>query len=367
MNMKVTSPTQLTPQPLNKIDFDALGNELDQLQQATQSDLGQRDADYIRGIIRKQRYSEIAGRLLIHVSLDPFTWAAGVSLLSISKILENMEIGHNVMHGQYDWMNDPKLYSQTYEWDNHCDGDSWRKTHNYEHHTYTNIIGMDRDYGYAVLRLSDDTPWRPKHLLNLLNYGILSSFFQTGVALHELETEKLASGEIKLKDKIPFLKRFAKKVGKQTLKDYIIFPALAGPMAVKVIAGNMVANLARNLWSSTVIFCGHFTEGSETFHDVDLENETRGQWYYRQILGSGNFTGGKWLHIMSGNLSYQIEHHMFPTIPAHRYQEMSPEVQKICKKYGVPYNTGRFWDQYKTVLARIVKYSLPSRLRPTTA
>ena len=362
MNSKVKhDKTTFSTYSLTKSELNAFGDEIDQLKKEVVADLGQRDADYIRGIVRKQRYSEVSGRALIHFSLDPISWAVGVSLLSVSKILENMEIGHNVMHGQYDWMNDPTLYSQTYEWDNNCDADSWRKTHNYEHHTYTNIIGKDRDYGYGILRLSDDTPWSPKHLFNLLSYGMLSVFFQSGVGLHELETEKIASGEISLKEKKPFLKRFFKKAGRQALKDYIIFPLLAGPMALKVIVGNALANLVRNLWSSTVIFCGHFTENSHTFHDVDCENETRGEWYYRQILGSGNFIGGKWLHIMSGNLSYQIEHHLFPDIPAHRYSEMSPKVQGICKKYGVAYNTGRFWNQYKTVIARVARYSLPTK------
>jgi len=94
----------------------------------------------------------------------PPVLVAATTALGLSKIIENMEIGHNVMHGQYDWMNDPSLNSQTYEWDTACGGDSWRRTHNYEHHTYTNIIGKDRDYGYDLLRLSEDEPWQPAHL-----------------------------------------------------------------------------------------------------------------------------------------------------------------------------------------------------------
>ncbi|HAC26930.1 MAG TPA: acyl-CoA desaturase, partial [Marinobacter hydrocarbonoclasticus] len=109
----------------------------------------------------------------------------------------------NVMHGQYDWMNDPALHSQTYEWDTVCTSDSWRRTHNYEHHTYTNIIGKDRDYGYAVLRLSDDEPWKPWHTLQFINYILLSVFFQWGVGLHELETEKLRRREISWREKLP--------------------------------------------------------------------------------------------------------------------------------------------------------------------
>lgn len=64
-----------------------------------------------------------------------------------------MELGHNVMHGQYDWMNDPKFNGQTYEWDTVGTSDNWRQTHNYKHHTYTNIKGIDDDIGYGLLRL----------------------------------------------------------------------------------------------------------------------------------------------------------------------------------------------------------------------
>lgn len=342
-----------------QMDYDRFGRELDELREKVLGDLGQRDADYIRDMIRKQRYAEIAGRGLIHFSLNPLNWAAGVGLLSFAKILENMEIGHNVMHGQYDWMNDPDLHSQRYEWDTVCDGDSWRKTHNYEHHTYTNILGKDRDYGYAVLRLDENEPWRPRHLLQFVDYAVLSIFFQWGVALHELEVEKIKSGEVSWREKVPFLKRFFKKASRQVAKDYVVFPLLAGPMAPKVLLGNALANLNRNLWASTIIFCGHFTADAQTFRAEDCESESRGQWYYRQLLGSSNFTGGRWLHVMSGHLSYQIEHHMFPDIPAHRYPEMSTEVQRICEKYGISYNTGGFWSQFKTVLVRVARGSLP--------
>lgn len=87
-------------------DYEAFGKELDAIREEVLADIGQRDADYIRSIIRRQKYCEVGGRSLIHFSLNPITWAVGVGMLSVSKILENMEIGHNVMHGQYDWMND---------------------------------------------------------------------------------------------------------------------------------------------------------------------------------------------------------------------------------------------------------------------
>jgi hypothetical protein len=79
-----------------------------------------------------------------------------VLALANAKILDNMEIGHNVMHGQYDWTGDPALNSQTFEWDIACDGEQWRHSHNVTHHTYTNILGKDRDLGYSLLRMTDE-------------------------------------------------------------------------------------------------------------------------------------------------------------------------------------------------------------------
>ncbi len=351
--------------PVKKLtneQLDELGKEMDQIRDDVLNDLGKRDADYIRNIIRIQRGFEIAGRVMIHFSLTPVGFGLGSMSLGIAKIIENMEIGHNVLHGQYDWMNDPNINSQSYEWDTVCDAQSWKRTHNYEHHTYTNIIGKDRDYGYAALRLSDDTEWHPLWRLNMFYLAALSFFFQWGVGLHEMEFEKVRSKEVPLKDKLPMLKDFAKKSSRQLFKDYVFFPALAGPFFWKVAAGNFLANAIRNLWASSIIFCGHFTEGAQTFTEEECENESKGHWYFRQLLGSSNFTGGRWLHILSGHLSYQIEHHLFPDIPAHRYAEMSPQVQALCEKYGLPYNSGSFLGQYKTVLQRVWKFSKPPKL-----
>lgn len=348
---------------LDENQLNGLQKDLDAIRDQVLADRGERDAQYIRRIVRLHRTLEIGGRVMMPFGFIPPVFVAATATLGIAKILENMEIGHNVMHGQYDWMNDPSLNSQTYEWDTACSSASWRRTHNYEHHTYTNIIGKDRDYGYAVLRLSDDERWKPWHSVQLINYVLLSVLFQWGVGVHELETEKLQRREIRLRDKLPFLKDFARKGGRQAFKDYVFFPLLTLPVAPIVLAGNAGANLIRNLWASTVIFCGHFTQDAETFTQEECEGESKGHWYLRQLTGSSNFTGGKWLHILSGHLSYQVEHHVFPDLPAHRYPEISEQVQAVCKKYDIAYNTGSFARQYSTVLGRIARFSLPDAVR----
>ena len=101
----------------------------------------------------------------------------------------------------------------------------------------------------------------------------------------------------------------------------------------------MTANVVRNVWSHSVIMCGHFPEGVETFEQESLdEHETRGEWYLRQMLGSANISGSRLMHLMSGNLSHQIEHHLFPDLPSNRYPEIAPRVREVFHRYGLNYH-----------------------------
>ena len=351
----------LTPEQI-----ESFGEELDAIRRRVVADLGERDSGYIRRVIRAQRGLEVTGRGLMFAGFFPPAWLGGVTALSLSKILDNMEIGHNVMHGQYDWMNDPELTSKGFEWDTACPGDQWRHSHNYMHHTHTNIVGKDRDIGYGVLRMSEDQRWHPYYLGNPLYATLLATFFQYGVAMHDLELERVGVGKACLSEKREMIRAIWGKVRQQTLKDYVLFPLLTGPSAPFTLAGNATANLTRNLWAFTIIFCGHFPDGTQEFTEEETAEETRGQWYYRQLLGSANLTGGKLFHVLSGNLSFQIEHHLFPDIPAHRYAEISVEVREICARYGIPYNAGPLHKQFGSVVRKIARLALPGRRESPT-
>ena len=272
-----------------------------------------------------------------------------------------MEVAHNVMHGQYDWMNDPSLNAQTYEWDIAGTSANWCKTHNYMHHTFTNIKGMDDDIGYGLLRLFPEQRWQPFFLGQPIYAVIFALLFQWGVAIQDLELGKYFKGK---KTKQQLALEYAPvraKIRKQLFKDYVFFPLIAEPSFIPVFLGNWVANGMRNVWTFSIIFCGHFTEDAEIFPKSVLDNESRGHWYYRQIRGSSNLTGGRLMNLLSGNLSHQIEHHLFPDIPAHRYATLAPQVQEICERYGIHYNSGSFAKQFGQVIWRILRHSLPSR------
>ena len=351
-----------TPLPhLTAEDLDALGAELDAIGREVRATLGEDDARYIRRVIGTQRGMELAGRGLLMLGLLPPAWAGGTALLSVAKILENMEIGHNVMHGQWDWMRDPEIHSTTWEWDNVSSSEGWKKSHNFEHHTYTNVVGKDRDLGYTLLRVDPDQPWNPIYLAQPLYNIVLALGFQWGVALYDLELENVVKGTKPWSQAKSDIGRFLNKARKQLTKDYIVWPALSGPSAVPAFFGNLAANVTRNVWTHTIIFCGHFPDGADTFDysEEQLDGESRGGWYVRQLLGSANLTGHPLFHVMTGHLSYQIEHHLFPDIPSNRYAELSPRVQEICERYGLPYTTGPLSRQYGQVVRRILRYALP--------
>ncbi len=349
-----------TPQ-LAPEQIDAFGKEMDALRRRVVAQLGETDANYIRRVVDVQRKLEVTGRALMFAGVFPPAWIAGVIALSLSKIIDNMEIGHNVLHGQYDWMGDNALNSRDFEWDNVTVSELWKRSHNVQHHTYTNILGKDRDIGYGIVRITPEQRWNPYYLGNPVYAVLLSIFFQWGVMLHDLEVDQVVSGKKTWAEVSADGKLMARKALRQVGKDYVLFPALSGPFFLHTLAGNAAANLVRNLWSFAIIFCGHFPEEVQTFTEEEAANESRGQWYVRQLLGSANITGSKLFHLMSGNLSHQIEHHLFPDIPARRYGAIAVEVREACQRYGLPYNTGRFSKQLASVARQLVKLALPDR------
>ena len=361
--MTATATATATDRVLTSLQVEAFGRELDQLRLEVIADRGQRDVAHIRRIIRLSHQGEAAGRILLHFGFGWPSFLAGTGSLALAKILENMEVGHNVMHGQYDWTQDPALDSRTYEWDLVCTGDDWRQLHNVEHHTFTNILGVDRDIGYGFLRVCPEQRWRAAHLAQPLAVLVLALNFQWGVALHGLRLEQVLAGNQSTGEVAGRARPFLTKAGWQLFKDYVFFPTLALWNAPRVLFGNYLANGIRNVWSFAVIFCGHFPEGVRVYREEETRSESRGQWYLRQVAGSANIEGGRLFHVLTGHLSHQIEHHLFPDLPAARYPEMAPRVREICARYGQPYCTGSFRRQLGSVMGRIVRFALPGPRR----
>lgn len=283
--MATTAP-DLTPERI-----EAFGAELDQIRAEVVADRGAADARYIHTVITVQRGLEAGGRAVLAVSLLPPAWLAGTGMLATAKILENMELGHNILHGQWDWMGDPAVHSTTWEWDFPSPAEAWKHTHNHLHHTYTNVAGRDRDLGYTILRMSPDQRWHPAHLLQPLYAALLAPVFEWGIALYDLEVDAAVAGQKSARRLVTDAAGLARKALRQFAKDYVFFPLLAGPSAVPCLLANLTANTLRNIWAHTVIFCGHFPGDVRTFTEEQIEDESRGEWYLRQIQGSANLQG----------------------------------------------------------------------------
>ena len=313
-------------------------------------------------------------------------------------------------------MNDPQIHSTTWDWDTASTAEAWKHSHNYVHHTYTNIRGKDKDFGYEIMRIDPHQKWHPVYLLQPIYNLVLAAFFEWGVAAHDLDFEAIRTGEKSMKQVRTELKGMGAKARAQITKDYIAWPLLSGlamaaldvalamrdpealagnrrtrladavngrlgrrngrlSRAMKNAAGialrsgadsyratlkaNFTANIVRNVWSYAIIFCGHFPDQTYTFSQAEVEDESRGAWYVRQLVGAANIDGSAMFHVASGNLSFQVEHHLYPDMPSTRYAEIAPRVKEICERYGLPYNTGPFSQQLGQVQRTILRLAFP--------
>ena len=408
----MTSTLQRPESPfahLGEQEREKLGKELDAIHDEVYADLGDRDRAYIKRVISVQRQIVVAGRVLLLGSRSKTAWVLGTACLGMAKILENMEIGHNVMHGQWDWMNDPDIHSSKWDWDTASSAESWRHSHNFIHHTYTNIRGKDKDLGYEIMRIDPNQKWSPAYLGQPLYNLLLTFLFEWGVAVHDLDIEAIRAGDKEWSEVRKDLKAIGVKARSQILKDYIGWPVIsAGAYALvqlasggrldppkksrlggrlrkissngrvgatatffdkvlpgvestylRTLAADALANVIRNIWAHAIIFCGHFPDQTYTFSEEEVKDETRAEWYLRQLVGAANIDGSPLFHVISGNLGYQVEHHLYPDMPASRYSEIAPKIKDICERYELPYNTGRFSKQWFMVHRTIFRLAFP--------
>jgi linoleoyl-CoA desaturase len=236
-----------TTDHLSQADITEFGRELDLIRDEVLASRGDEDARYIRRVIAVQRGLDAGGRTVLFASVLPPAWLAGTAMLATAKILENMEIGHNVLHGQWDWMRDAQIHSTTWEWDSASPAAQWKHSHNYVHHAWTNVLGKDRDIGYSALRVHPEQPWHPIYLAQPLYNAVLAAFFEYGIAIYDLELERVWRGEKSWREALPQLRGVLAKTGRQAAKDYLAFPLLAGPSLLPVLLANVIANLTRNV------------------------------------------------------------------------------------------------------------------------
>jgi linoleoyl-CoA desaturase len=344
----------------------AFARELDALHRKYQARVGEQDLAHVRAVEALARRMVITGRVLIHLSVDPVTFAAGVTALWIGKQLRLIELGHSIMHGCYDRLGGAVgLNSKEYRVDAPVDEEAWRHAHNVLHHSHPNVLGKDPDARFGTSRLNQSVPWKPHHRVQLLEvaFNWLNSMPNLNAQVTGLidlyvreagDEDVLADRSWRTKARAHW--RFLRKTLPYLAENYLLYPALAGPFFGKVLFGNLLADTMRNAFSAVAIYCGHIGEDVADFPRGFTVNG-RAEWYLMQIEATSNFEVHPWLTTLVGALDRQIEHHLFPKLPPNRLREMAPEVRALCEKYAVPYRTAVWSRRVAQVLRRVVRLS----------
>jgi linoleoyl-CoA desaturase len=351
--------------------YRSFGEELDALRQQTVARLGTEDVTYVARLHRFSRAMEIVGRVLIHVSVEPTAFVVGVGALWVHKQLQVTEIGHSALHGAWDRLPGAEEFSsRTFRWDAPVDEESWKYGHNVRHHGATNIAGRAPDIRFGPARLTKQTPYTWWSRLAVpFTYAIFFPNLLLVINAHVTGVNDLLADN-GLPGKLDFLpdrswtsvrvawKRALRKFLPYYLKEYVFFPALAGPFFWKVLLGNWLADTARNVYSAATIICGH-VGGDVGSWPAGTRPNGRGEWYAMQVEASNDFEVSLPISILCGALNRQIEHHLFPMLPPQRLREIAPEVRRICERHGVRYKTGTWGRILREAFAHIAHLSSP--------
>jgi linoleoyl-CoA desaturase len=339
----------------------AFGARLDAIRARIERDLGEKDVAYIKKVRAASRALEVTGRALIHVSLDPLTFTLGVGALWLHKQLEATEIGHTALHGAFDRLpGADDFQSKGFDWRVPIDEESWLVGHNIRHHQYTNVTGRDPDVVFGPVRLNDRTPHRPVHYVQLPLALLSAANFGAGMNLHFTGVEEALRAEPRDPQALREAWRKAmRKFVPYYTREYLLYPALAGPMFWKVLLGNWLTELMRDLYSAATIFCGHVGEDVADY-PAGTRAGDRGRWYAMQVEAANDFEVPLPISMLCGALDRQIEHHLFPRFPTNRLREIAPEVRQACVDHGVEYRTDTWPRTLGKVVRRLWKLSFPT-------
>ncbi len=317
------------PSALTNVDpalFDQIEKEIDDIKQRYRAKLGPKDIAYIKGLRRNSRIFEAIGRGLLWVSPEPITFTLGVFFTFLHRNIESIEIGHNVLHGQYDYFPEiPQFHAHNFKWKAPVDEEGWRREHNGLHHVHTNVFEMDPDLNHGILRTNELTPWNKRHLFQVPIY--LFGAYPT--MLYQFNAQNLGFGQ-----------KFRERAFPEGNKGYALVDT----------AGESDESLnkrhSRAIWRV-------LAKSTDAL-------KHKGHWYLSQLESSVNFKGSRRMSILWGHLNYQIEHHLFPDIPSHHYPDMAKEVKVVCKKYGVDYKCNPSWGRaIRNYMSVMWKHSFP--------
>jgi NADPH-dependent stearoyl-CoA 9-desaturase len=244
----------------------SFGAAIDRIRDRIEARVGEEDLRYVRRVDAFSHAMQVAGRTILHFSFEPIGFTVGVLALWIHKQLQATEVGHTALHGAFDRLPGAERYrSKTFRWQVPIDEESWRSGHNVRHHQYTNVAGKDPDIHFGAVRLTEHTPHRLVHHLQL-PLALLTVFpvFAFVMNLHFTGLADYYSGgngrggddvlpDRSRKTILAAHKKALRKYVPYYAKEFVFFPLLAlltGGGALKVLLGNWLSELLRDLYSA---------------------------------------------------------------------------------------------------------------------
>ena len=352
------------------------GIAIDAIRSRVEVDMGAKDVTRVRRMNQFSRSMEWVGRALIHFSMEPLSFVAGVGALWIHKQLQVNEVGHTVLHGVYDHLEGgERFHSKNFAWDTPIHEGAWRQVHNLEHHHFTNVAGKDPDIDFGPARLTEQSPHKWYHHLQFpFLVAVLAPNMLLFINLHVTGLNDIYLGKGRADDPHGKIDRSWKaikaahltalrKLAPYYLKNFLFFPLLAGlmfwnlTMFWKVLLGNWLAETLRDLYTAATIYCGHTGEDVAHF-PTGTRAKGKGEWYAMQVEATNNFEVCLPLSILCGGLDRQIEHHLFPKLPPDRLRQIAPEIRAVCAAHGVTYRTDTWWGTLKKALAHMRNLSV---------
>lgn len=332
--------------------------ELDKIGREFLKKVGEEDLEHIEKIKKLSDRANFFGKTCLYSSLIPLNplWALGVCSLSLHFALEAMELGHNIIHGQFDKIpHNEEFNSKTWYYKLPLDEDLWKYSHNKLHHVFTNVVEKDPDIGGLFYRISKTVPWHPFHLFQfpMLIMGSPIAGYAFNFYLGFARDIKLSREGNKKNG----LKKSLKKFLLFTWKEKLVPSLKGGPFFFNFFLGFQTTELITSTFIYNMFYCGHLPKGVQTFTQSAKNAD---EFCIQQILGSANFKCSQAMSILCGALDRQIEHHLFPTLPPNRLREISPLVKNLCEEYGIPYNEKPLAKQLGSAYWEFFKCSFPA-------
>ncbi|MEU3842701.1 acyl-CoA desaturase [Streptomyces sp. NPDC028635] len=92
-----------------------------------------------------------------------------------------------------------------------------------------------------------------------------------------------------------------------------------------------------------------------------FRGDERPDFLRRQVLTSRNVRGGRLTDVLLGGLNYQIEHHLFPSMPTPHLRHAQAVVRAYCAEIGVPYHETGLIQSYREALTHLHQVGEPIR------